>query len=117
MMRSGWIVPRRRRRRSWRAAAGRIGGVIFAVRTGAEERDAAGLVEPVVEGLREDDARTLLGSVIPSASPWSWASVLHGEVAKESPAGRRRRWPGRPPSTSRQPRSTPCRATTVPAVR
>src|SRR3954447_769725 len=39
-------------------------GVIFAVRTGAEERDAAGLPELVVEGLREDDARTLLASVI-----------------------------------------------------
>jgi len=39
-------------------------GVIFAVRTGAEERDAAGLPELVVEGLREDDARTLLDSVI-----------------------------------------------------
>ena len=39
-------------------------GVIFAVRTGAEERDAAGLPELVVEGLREDDARTLLASII-----------------------------------------------------
>ena len=39
-------------------------GVVFAVRTGAEERDAAGLPELVVEGLREDDARTLLASVI-----------------------------------------------------
>src|SRR3954447_18656343 len=39
-------------------------GVIFAVRTGGEERDAAGLPELVVEGLREDDARTLLASVI-----------------------------------------------------
>jgi DNA-binding CsgD family transcriptional regulator len=39
-------------------------GIIFAVRTGAEERDAAGLPELVVEGLREDDARTLLASVI-----------------------------------------------------
>jgi DNA-binding CsgD family transcriptional regulator len=39
-------------------------GVIFAVRTGAEERDAAGLPELVVDGLREDDARTLLASVI-----------------------------------------------------
>src|SRR3954469_15189443 len=39
-------------------------GVIFAVRTGAEERDAAGLPELVVEGLGDDDARTLLASVI-----------------------------------------------------
>src|SRR3954449_1562231 len=39
-------------------------GFVFAVRTGAEERDAAGLPELVVEGLREDDARTLLASVI-----------------------------------------------------
>src|SRR3954447_2527013 len=39
-------------------------GVIFAVRTGAEERDTAGLPELLVEGLREDDARTLLASVI-----------------------------------------------------
>src|SRR4051794_13451085 len=39
-------------------------GVIFAVRTGGEQRDAAGLPELVVEGLREDDARTLLASVI-----------------------------------------------------
>src|SRR3954471_2080850 len=39
-------------------------GVIFAVRTGGEERDAAGLPELVVEGLREGDARTLLASVI-----------------------------------------------------
>src|SRR3954464_623371 len=39
-------------------------GVIFAVRTGARERDAAGRPELVVEGLREDDARTLLASVI-----------------------------------------------------
>src|SRR3954449_1863580 len=39
-------------------------GLIFAVRTGAEERDAAGLPELVVEGLREHDARTLLASVI-----------------------------------------------------
>ncbi|MEA2229593.1 MAG: hypothetical protein QOF04_3223 [Solirubrobacteraceae bacterium] len=39
-------------------------GVIFAVRTGAEERDAPGLPELVVEGLREGDARTLLASVI-----------------------------------------------------
>src|SRR3954447_12339590 len=39
-------------------------GVIFAVRTGGEQRDAAGLAELVVEGLREDDARTLLASVI-----------------------------------------------------
>src|SRR5882724_2519858 len=39
-------------------------GVIFAVRTGSEERDAAGLPELVVEGLRDDDARTLLASVI-----------------------------------------------------
>src|SRR4051812_35507852 len=39
-------------------------GVIFAVRTGAEERDAAGLPELLVEGLRDDDARTLLASVI-----------------------------------------------------
>src|SRR3954453_20218553 len=39
-------------------------GVIFAVRTGADERDTAGLPELVVEGLREDDARTLLASVI-----------------------------------------------------
>src|SRR4051795_8010013 len=39
-------------------------GVIFAVRTGAEEREVAGLPELVVEGLREGDARTLLASVI-----------------------------------------------------
>src|SRR3954452_16881584 len=39
-------------------------GVIFAVRTGGEERDAAGLPELVVEGLRNGDARTLLASVI-----------------------------------------------------
>src|SRR3954465_5091153 len=39
-------------------------GVLFAVRTGGEQRDAAGLPELVVEGLREDDARTLLASVI-----------------------------------------------------
>src|SRR3954469_13736198 len=38
-------------------------GVIFAVRTG-EERDVAGLPELVVEGLGDDDARTLLASVI-----------------------------------------------------
>jgi DNA-binding CsgD family transcriptional regulator len=39
-------------------------GVIFAVRTGGEQRDAAGLPELVVGGLREDDARTLLSSVV-----------------------------------------------------
>jgi DNA-binding CsgD family transcriptional regulator len=39
-------------------------GVIFAVRTGGEERDVAGFPELVVEGLRDDDARTLLASVI-----------------------------------------------------
>src|ERR1700745_709591 len=39
-------------------------GVVFAVRTGGEQPDAAGLPELVVEGLREDDARTLLASVI-----------------------------------------------------
>src|SRR3954468_17465034 len=39
-------------------------GVIFAVRTGGEERDVAGLPELVVEGLRNGDARTLLASVI-----------------------------------------------------
>src|SRR3954451_19068304 len=39
-------------------------GVIFAVRTSGEERDAAGLPELVVEGLRNGDARTLLASVI-----------------------------------------------------
>src|SRR3954464_611612 len=39
-------------------------GVIFAVRAGGEERDVAGLPELVVEGLGDDDARTLLASVI-----------------------------------------------------
>src|SRR3954468_3013951 len=39
-------------------------GVIFAVRMGGEERDVAGLPELVVEGLGDDDARTLLASVI-----------------------------------------------------
>src|SRR3954449_7203641 len=39
-------------------------GVIFAVRTGGEERDVAGLPELVVEGLPDDDARTLLASAI-----------------------------------------------------
>src|SRR3954462_951534 len=37
--------------------------VVFSVRAGAEERDAAGLPELVVEGLRTDDARRLLASV------------------------------------------------------
>src|SRR4051795_4651658 len=39
-------------------------GVIFAVRTAAEERDTAGLPELVLEGLGDDDARTLLASVL-----------------------------------------------------
>src|SRR3954447_19684071 len=39
-------------------------GVIFAVRAGGEGRDVAGLRELVVEGLGDDDARTLLASVI-----------------------------------------------------
>ena len=39
-------------------------GVIFAVRTGGEERDVAGLPGLVVEGLGDDDAWTLLSSVI-----------------------------------------------------
>src|SRR4051812_4844640 len=39
-------------------------GVVFAVRTGGEERDAAGLPALVVDGLRNGDAQTLLASVI-----------------------------------------------------
>src|SRR4051794_34981432 len=39
-------------------------GIVFAVRTGGEERDVAGLPELVVEGLGDDDARTLLASII-----------------------------------------------------
>src|SRR4029079_5000848 len=39
-------------------------GLIFAVRMGSEEQDVPGLPELVVEGLCEDDARTLLASVI-----------------------------------------------------
>jgi DNA-binding CsgD family transcriptional regulator len=39
-------------------------GVIFAVRTGGEEQDVAGLPELVVEGLPDDDARTLLASAV-----------------------------------------------------
>ena len=39
-------------------------GVIFAVRTGGGERDVAWLPELMVEGLHDDDARTLLASVI-----------------------------------------------------
>src|SRR4051794_17282022 len=39
-------------------------GVIFAVRTGAEEQDMTGLPELVVEGLPDDDARTLLTSAV-----------------------------------------------------
>src|SRR4051812_17196544 len=40
------------------------GGVIFAVRAGGVERVVAGLPELVVEGLVDDDARTLLASVL-----------------------------------------------------
>ena len=39
-------------------------GVLFAVRMAGEEGDVAGLPELVVEGLGDDDARTLLASVI-----------------------------------------------------
>src|SRR3954471_12797605 len=39
-------------------------GVIFAVRTSGEEQDLTGLSQLVVEGLADDDARTLLASVI-----------------------------------------------------
>ena len=39
-------------------------GLVFAVRTAGEERDVAGVPELMVEGLGDDDARTLLASVI-----------------------------------------------------
>jgi DNA-binding CsgD family transcriptional regulator len=39
-------------------------GIIFAVRTGGEEPDVAGLRELVVEGLPDDDARTLMASAV-----------------------------------------------------
>ena len=38
--------------------------LVFAARTGSDERELAGLPELVVEGLPDDDARALLGSVI-----------------------------------------------------
>jgi predicted ATPase len=39
-------------------------GVIFAVRTGGDEQDVGGLPELLVEGLPDDDARTLLASAV-----------------------------------------------------
>src|SRR3954454_8267258 len=39
-------------------------GVIFAVRTGAEEQDVTGLPEPGVEGMPDDDARPLRTSAV-----------------------------------------------------
>jgi hypothetical protein len=39
-------------------------GLVFGIRRGADEPPSAGLPELVVEGLRADDARALLGSVI-----------------------------------------------------
>jgi DNA-binding CsgD family transcriptional regulator len=38
--------------------------LLFAARVGSDERELAGLPELVVEGLRDDEARALLGSVI-----------------------------------------------------
>jgi hypothetical protein len=63
MMSSGSIAPRRR---PLQFVARRLGaeavGLVFAARGRGEE--LAGLPELVVEGLREDDARALLDSVL-----------------------------------------------------